>query len=385
MSINFGIFLPPHHRVDVNVTQQLQNDLDLMVLLDRLGFDEAWIGEHHSGGSECIASPEVFIAAAAERTQRLRIGAGVNSLPYHHPFILADRWVMLSHLTRGRAMFGAGPGQLPTDFWQMGIDMMDARKVMEDSLEALVALLEGEAPVNMETERFTLRDAQLHFPPFRNEFDLRVAGAVSPAGPRAAGRFGIGLISVGATTPEGFEALKGAWSIAEERAAQFGRSVDREKWGVVAPVHLAESVEQARRDVHYGMSDWIHFFREATPLPIEAEPEDVPGAIDELTDKFGFAVIGTPDMVIEKIEALIEQTGGLGCFLIQAHDWADPAATRRSYELFAEHVFPHFEGTLTRRRAAYRWLIETGGDAKTQTAAAQGKAVEEHDAERATT
>jgi len=226
MPVKFGIFLAPHHRVGFSPTQQIHDDLDLIVHLDKLGFDEAWIGEHHSGGSEIIASPEVFIAAAAERTGRIRLGTGVNSLPYHHPFILADRWVLLSHLTRGRAMFGAGPGSLPTDSWQMGLDPMENRKVMEVSLEAIVALLEGKEPVTMETDTFTLRDARLQLLPFRDEFDLRVAAMVSPSGPRAAGRFGIGMISVAATVPQGFEALKGAWGIAEERAEEFGRTVD---------------------------------------------------------------------------------------------------------------------------------------------------------------
>src|SRR6478672_9675121 len=110
--LRFGAFVAPHHAVGQNPTLALQRDLELVEHLDRLDFDEVWIGEHHSSGSEIIGSPEVFIAAAAERTQRIRLGTGVNSLPYHHPFILADRWAFLSHLTRGRAMFGAGPGSL---------------------------------------------------------------------------------------------------------------------------------------------------------------------------------------------------------------------------------------------------------------------------------
>lgn len=381
MSLRFGVWLPPYHRVGLNPTQQLQDDLDLMVHLDRLGFDEAWIGEHHSGGSEIIGSPEVFIAAAAERTRRIKLGTGVNSLPYHHPFILADRWVLLSHLTRGRAMFGVGPGSLTSDHWQMGLDVMDSRRVMEVSLEAIVALLENDEPVTMETETFTLRDARLQLAPYNDEFDLRVAGSFSPSGPRAAGRFGLGLISVGATSPLGFEALKGAWGIAETRAQQFGRSIDRGKWGVVAPMHLAESVEQARKDVEYGIGEWLYYFKRIAPIPISADPGDVSAIIEEFTNTMGLAVIGTPEMAIEKIESLIEQTGGLGVFLIQGHDWASPAATHRSYELFARHVIPRFHGSLRRRLANYDWVLETSDDARTAFIAAQQKARDEHDAE----
>ena len=110
ITLRHGIFLPPFHPVEENPTACLDRDLELMVWLDRLGFDEAWIGEHHSAGFEIIASPEVFIAAAAQRTRHIRLGTGVSSLPYHHPLMLADRMVLLDHLTRGRVMLGAGPG-----------------------------------------------------------------------------------------------------------------------------------------------------------------------------------------------------------------------------------------------------------------------------------
>src|SRR5436305_13914651 len=121
-----GIFLAPFHALGENPTLALERDMELLQHLDKLNYHEAWIGEHHSGGSEIIGSPEVFIAAAAERTKRIRLGTGVNSLPYHHPFILADRWVLLSHLTRGRAMFGAGPGSLTSDHCQLGRDGMES-------------------------------------------------------------------------------------------------------------------------------------------------------------------------------------------------------------------------------------------------------------------
>ena len=98
--LGFGIFLPPLHPVGQNPTLSLQRDLELMEHLDRLGFDEAWIGEHHSAGYETIASPEVFIGVASQRTSHIKLGTGVNSLPYHHPLILADRIVMLDHITR---------------------------------------------------------------------------------------------------------------------------------------------------------------------------------------------------------------------------------------------------------------------------------------------
>src|SRR5919198_5780920 len=173
--MRFGIFLAPFHRADENPTLALERDLELIEALDRFGYDEAWIGEHHSAGAELVASPEVFIATAAERTKHIRLGTGVSSLPYHHPLLLADRMVLLDHLTRGRTMMGVGPGALPSDAHMMGIDTMRQRDMMEESLEAIIALLTTDEPVNRETDWFTLKDARLHLRPYTQpRFEIAV-------------------------------------------------------------------------------------------------------------------------------------------------------------------------------------------------------------------
>ena len=210
--LRFGIFLAPFHPPHRNPTLALERDLELIERLDELGYDEAWIGEHHSAGFEIIASPEVFIAAAAARTKHIRLGTGVSSLPYHHPLMLADRMVLLDHLTRGRVMLGCGPGALPSDAFMMGIDPNRQREMMEESLEAILALLDGTEPVTRETDWFTLRDARLQLRPYTHpRFEVCVAAQVSPAGPRAAGRFGCGLLSIGATSSGGFDVLGSHW------------------------------------------------------------------------------------------------------------------------------------------------------------------------------
>src|SRR5437764_5148250 len=174
--LKFGLFMAPFHPVGQNPTLALERDLDLIVHLDRLGFDEAWIGEHPSAGYEIIASPEVFIATAAERTRNIRLGTGVSSLPYHHPLMLADRMVLLDHLTRGRVMMGVGPGSLPSDAFMMGIEPMRQREMMEESLEAILALLAGDELVNRTTDWFTLNDARLQLRPYTHPcFEVAVA------------------------------------------------------------------------------------------------------------------------------------------------------------------------------------------------------------------
>jgi limonene 1,2-monooxygenase len=342
--MRFGIFLAPFHPIGQDPTLALQRDLDLICHLDRLGFDEAWIGEHHSAGYEIIASPEVFIAVAAERTERIRLGTGVSSLPYHHPLILADRMVLLDHLTRGRVMLGCGPGSLPSDAFMMGIDPLRQRDMMEEGLEAIVELLRCDEPVTMRASYFELKDARLQLRPYTQpHFEIAVAATVSPAGPRAAGRFGTGLLSVAATSERGFALLDQHWDIVQSQAAKYGQSVDRDSWRLVGPMHLADSEAQARKDVAFGLSQWVDYFREVAALPLAPQGVDNDELVDSLNAS-GLAVIGTPDAAIERIRSLETKSGGFGAFLLMAHEWADRQATELSYELFARYVAPHFKG-----------------------------------------
>src|SRR5207245_2423602 len=155
--MKFGIFLAPFHRLGENPTLALGRDMELIEWLDYLGYDEVWIGEHHSAGWELIASPEIFIAAAAERTKHIMLGSGVTSLPYHHPYLVAQRFVQLDHMTRGRAMLGCGPGALVSDAYMLGIEPITQRPRMDEALDAIMLLLAGEEPVTMKTDWFELR------------------------------------------------------------------------------------------------------------------------------------------------------------------------------------------------------------------------------------
>jgi limonene 1,2-monooxygenase len=354
--LRFGIFLAPFHPVGQNPTLALQRDFELIEWLDRLGYDEAWIGEHHSAGYEIIASPEVFIAAAAERTRRIKLGTGVVSLPYHHPLMVADRIMQLDHQTRGRVMFGVGPGALPSDAFMMGIPVDRQRDMMDEALAALVPLLRGET-VTMETDWFRLRDARLQLAPYtKPHIEIAVASQVSPAGARAAGKYGLSLLSIGATTTGGFNALAANWEICEQKAREHGQVVQRKNWRLVGPVHIAETREKARENVKFGLEHWLDYFREVAALPLAPQ-----GPIDDMVDAMiatGLAVIGTPEDAIAQIRRLQQQSGGFGCFLQMAHEWADREATLKSYELFARYVIPHFQGAIEAPVRSRDWAAE---------------------------
>ena len=356
--LRFGIFLAPFHPAGQNPTLALERDLELIELLDVLGYDEAWIGEHHSAGLEIIASPEVFIAAAAGRTRHIRLGTGVSSLPYHHPLILADRMVQLDHMTRGRTMFGVGPGALPSDAAMQGIDPGHQRRRMEESLEAIMALLTSDEPVTRETDWFTLNEARLQLRPYTHpHFEIAVAAMVSPAGPRTAGRFGAGLLSLGATSAGGFKVLGDHWRVWSEQAEESGWSAQRSAWRAVGPMHIAATREQAFADVEYGIHEWIDYFRNVVVLPMAPDEPDPKKWVHALVE-CGNAVIGTPDDAAAQLERLQKQTDGFGCYLLMAHDWADWDATRRSYSLLAKEVFPAFQGSAERAVGSREWARE---------------------------
>ena len=381
--MRFGIFLPPMHRTGVNPTLALHRDLELIEWLDQLGYHEAWIGEHHSAGSELIASPEVFIAAAAQRTTNIKLGTGVNSLPYHHPFILADRIVMLDHLTRGRMMFGAGPGQLTSDASMMGIDPMQQRPMMERSLDVMMRLFRGET-VTEKADWFTCDEAVLQIKPY-SDFDIVVASSMSPSGSKLAGRYGTGLLSIAATEPAAFGVLDYNYKVWQEEAALNGHVAPREKWRLMGPMHIAETVEQAKKNCEYGLQ-WVfdylsHIIPTGDPSA-PPPPSDYSDFIDYVNET-GRMVIGTPEMAIEQIQRLIDKTGGFGSYLFLGADLADQAATKRNYELFAEQVMPHFTGQLQPVQASYDRVRDHGSRWVDATLGAQLTAIADYEEERA--
>ncbi|HTI82782.1 MAG TPA: LLM class flavin-dependent oxidoreductase, partial [Acetobacteraceae bacterium] len=332
------------HRVGENPTLAMNRDIELLEWLDWLGYDEAWIGEHHSAGWELIALPELIIAAAAERTKHIKLGTGVTSLPYHHPFMVAQRFVQLDHMTRGRAMMGCGPGALTSDAYMLGIEPSTQRPRMLEAMDAIMRLLKCEEPVTMKTDWFEMRDARLHLAPYTDpHFEIAVASTITPFGMIAAGTHGVGVLSIGAGLPGGPEALASQWKIAEDAAAKSGKTVDRKNWRVVVNAHLAEDDEQALLEVKKGERiETQTYFEDTLGRP--------PGRADDpLRDgvKMGTTLVGNPETVIKGINRLLEYSqGGFGGILFRAHEWATREQTLRSYELFARYVMPHFQGSL---------------------------------------
>jgi limonene 1,2-monooxygenase len=353
--LGFGSFIAPVFPTGENPTLQIRREIELLQHLDRLGFDEAWIGEHHSGGAEIIASPEIFIAAAAESTRRIRLGAGVVTLPYHNPFHVADRAAQLDHQSMGRFALGVGAGALAYDAHMLGIDHNSIRGRLDQALSVIMRLLNGEI-VTEETEWYHLVDARLQLLPYSGRnLEIAVPAVSTASGPQVAGKYGAALLSIAATISKGFDALPETWEVYGAAAKEAGHTPNRATWRLVGPVHIAETREQARRDVRFGLQFWLNYFTKVGTLPLGVHGEgDIDSEIDAILDA-GIAVIGTPDDLIAQIERLWAKSGGFGTFLTMAHYWADFEQTKKSYELIARYVMPRFQGQITARENALSW------------------------------
>lgn len=375
-----GIFLAPFHPLDEDPTLCIHRDLELIEHLDRLGYEEAWIGEHHSAGFEIIASPEVFIAAAAERTRSIKLGTGVVSLPYHSPLTTANRIIQLDHQTRGRVMFGVGPGLLPSDAFQLGVDPSTQRDRMVEGLEVILKLFAGER-VTHKSDWFTLDNAICQLRPYTWPHpEIAVASSMTPSGGKLAGRHGFGMLCVAATQAGGYDALGVNWKIANDVAAENGRTMDPEKLRLVGPVHIAETKEQAMANVRYGYHKWAQYFANLSPLNINQDPNEDPL---ERGIREGTIVVGTPDDAIAQIRRLQAKQGEFGAFLQLAHNWANWEATRKSYELWQRHVTPVINNVNANRIDSYEDVREHGAKYMGAAVNAAMATLQKHQAEEA--
>lgn len=377
VKLRHGIFMAPFHKMDENPTLLFKQDMALLELLDGLGFHEAWIGEHHSAGMETIASPELFIAAAAERTRNLRLGTGVVSLPYHNPLMVADRIVQLDHMTQGRVMFGVGPGLLASDALMLGIDPAVQRDRMAEALDVILRLFRGEV-VTEKSDWFTLVEARLHLPPYSTPYpEVCVASAVTPSGGRLAGRYDLGMLCVAAGENAGFDALDVNWRVANEVAAEHGRTMDPSRLRLVVGMHLAETREEAMEQARHGLREQIDYLNNNMPRMVIPDGADT---VEWYVEQ-GAGVIGTPDDAIARIEQLYRKTPEIGAILLNAHDWATWEQTKRSYELYARYVIPHFERYNTPRQESYRWVTAHQGELTEKRTAAAKAMFDKHEAE----
>jgi limonene 1,2-monooxygenase len=300
----------------------------------------------------------MFLVGAAERTKRIRLGTGVVSIPYHHPFNVAQRMVQLDYMTGGRVIFGSGPGALASDAHTLGIDPMLLRDRQDEAIGVIRRLMRGER-LTVTSDWFTLQDAALQLLPLQVDMPFAVASQISPSGMTLAGKHGIGVISIGSLSEEGLNALPTQWGFAEAAAAEHGQTVDRKDWRVLMSWHIAETRERARAEARQGL---LRHHNEYITETLQRPGARAYKSADEAVDKTAFvpgavATIGTPDDLVARIKSVLEISGGFGTIVGFVHDWANLEDTRRSWDMVARYVVPEINGYLAGLRTSREFVV----------------------------
>jgi len=372
-----GVFVAPFHPLDENPTLCLQRDLELAEWADRIGFDEFWYGEHHTGGYEISASPELMIAAASQRTRRIKFGTGVVSLPYHNPLMVANRIAELDQLTMGRVIFGAGPGLLVSDAHMLGLNVSDSRDKLDQGLGVIRRLLTGEW-VTETTGWYELHDAHCQVLPFNPAIEFCVASTFSPSGGTLAAKHHAGMLCLAATLTSGFDALSTNWKIACETAERLGYAMSPDTIRCATDMYIAETREKALEDVRHGHARYNQYIlNQSAHLP--SSPGHIPL---EVQIERGEVIVGTPDDAIAQIKRLEQKVPDFGSLLLLEKNWASFENTKRSQELLARYVLPVINSSNANRQKSFDWARE-GREGFVQIfSAATQKAFTKHEAEK---
>ena len=347
----------PLHPAGSDLTETLDADLDQIVTLDGLGYREAWIGEHFTAGWENLAAPDLLIAKAIPLTKNIILGTGVSCLPDHDPFVLAHRIAVLDHLAKGRFYWGVGAGSFIGDFEVFGIDPKtgEQRDLTNESLEFILNLWNDPKPGLYENKRWRFRVPNpvaevglgVHTKPYQKPHPpIGVAGITASSGTlRIAGANGWIPMSINFITKD---ILRTHWKSVEDGALENGRTPDRGMWRVARDIYVAETTEEARRDVKEGTlaRDFTEYFFKMVPrirgnldiFKMDKGMADSDVTPDYLLDNLWIA--GSPDDVARQIRELYEYVGGFGVLLVMGHEWKPRGKWERSMRLLAEEVMP---------------------------------------------
>ena len=351
-----GFFTMPLHPPGSDITQTLDDDLHQIEVLDRLGYAEAWIGEHFTTVWENIPAPDMFIANALARTSDIKLGTGVTCMPNHNPFMIAHRIAQLDHMAKGRFQWGVGSGGFPGDFEVFGFDPQgnDHRQMTRDSIETILKIWDDPKPGVYEGKywRFTIPEPvdefglRFHVTPYQKPHPPIGVAGVSPnsdtlilAGERGWIPMSINLVPA--------RILSTHWEAVEKGAATTERTPDRRDWRIAREVYVSETSEQARREALEGVMrrDFEQYFLRLMPklrmldlLKVDPDMPDSEVTVEYLVDNI--FVVGSPDEVTEKLSRLYDDVGGFGVLLAMGHEWQPYDQWVRSMELLATEVVP---------------------------------------------
>jgi len=352
--MRFGIFTMPEHYPWDNWTLSYDRDLAEVALAEKLGFDEFWIGEHHSGWYENVPVPEYMIAKASALTSRIQLATGVVNLPYHDPFQVAERLAFLDQLTHGRLIYGFGAGGLPTDWALHNMEGEEMRPRMRESLGVIKQLTETREPISYEGEFWKGEDRLIQVAPYKNRVpEMAMAGLTGTSSFQIAGENGWAALSVHFTPPKfknnpDFSDLLAHGAALEAGAADAGLDATdaHRRWRLVRETYVAEDRETALREIRRGVKqsyDYLISLGLGPLMKLEDSMEDSELTLEWMVDN-GPWLVGSPEECVEKVKRIHEEVGGFGTLVLNSRDWITSDLKARSWELFARYCMPALEG-----------------------------------------
>jgi alkanesulfonate monooxygenase SsuD/methylene tetrahydromethanopterin reductase-like flavin-dependent oxidoreductase (luciferase family) len=357
--MRLGYFAMPLHPPGSDLAQTMDDDLEQLVTLEGLGFEEAWIGEHFTAEWENIPCPDLFIARALGATRTMKLGTGVSCMPNHSPLMLAQRIAQLDQMARGRFYWGVGSGGFPGDFEMVGIDPKtgEHRELTREALDLVLDLWRDPKPGLYESKywRFRVPEPQpdiglrLHLRPYQRPHPpIGVAGVSSKSETLVlAGERGYIPMSINFVPAR---VLKTHWEAVETGAARAGRRAARSSWRIARDVHVADTDAEARREALQGplARDYRDYFlpllgkiRGLEMVKVDPSMPDREVTLEYLLDNIW--IVGDPDRVASRLNALADEVGGFGTLLVIAHEGRPQTAWERSMTLLRTEVLPKLQ------------------------------------------
>ncbi|MBM4075956.1 MAG: LLM class flavin-dependent oxidoreductase [Planctomycetes bacterium] len=352
--IKYGMFIMPFHSPDKPMAQGFDEDLELIVNAEKLGFEEFWIGEHHTMKYETIVMPEIFIARALGETSKIRMGPCPACLNQHHPAHVASRLAFLDHLSKGRLNLCFGNGSVTADQELYGADPKQGGAMVEESLNAILKLWTTDPPYehqgkywqfklrdNVDTETligFIHRPYQLPHPPISipgmslNSHSLKIAGS------RGYQPFSHCLVPGNVVADN--------WKTYAKAAEEAGRKPDRSLFKVARSIFLADTTDEAVRRARSNSLgknyEYIgRLFDKGLGRRIYKRDQSMPDSECNLDYLMTEQIIaGDVDEVLRRLLKLIEETGTFGNLILMSYDWDDKKSWMHSMELFAKELMP---------------------------------------------
>ena len=363
--MKLGMFMMPLHPPGRNVTQTLQEDREAILLADRLGFCEAYVGEHVTDAAETVTSSMIFLATLASETKQIMLGTGTINLPNNHPAAVAAQVAMLDHLLKGRLIMGISPGGLKSDAEAFGNLEQDRNAMFVECINTVLKIWESEPPYDIDGKYWKVSVAKTMIPeigqgfimkPLQKPHPLIVGTAVAPfsQGVTEMAKRGWQPISANFLMPEW---VRSHWPKYVEGRAAVGAVAGPAEWRIAKSIFVADDAATAKRYAHESTGPYHFYFKQLVRKLVGAggrgnlfktDPDMPDEAITPEYVTQRLVIAGTVDSVVDQLLAFREQVGDFGTLLYAGHDWVDPALGRRSMELMAEQVMPRVNAAIGR-------------------------------------